>query len=313
MTSWPRRSSGAVAAIGLALGPWFLALPSSAQAAATAAARPAPAAGWAGFAGNAQHTAVATSMPQPFHRIRWTAKVDLAPVITHHELLIHYGAPMITAANTVLVPTRVSARAGFRVVAYSGTSGTRRWSLSTDYRPPAFLAKSGAFAPPLPAVLTPGRDPGGGRCGGTVLMRGNADAAVGPVHRSVFYGAAQWKAHPSVYNKAVHVTTPLTAAPDGSVYFGFTVTGRTPAHLSSGIARIDAQGHATGSAPGSRRRPGPSPVWPSTAPRRSPRRLRSLHHAHRPPAQHPRRAQRHHPPAAVPRPAEGPAHRPAGP
>ena len=76
-------------------------------------------------------------------------------------------------------------------------------------------------------------------------MRGNADAAVGPVHRIVFYGAAQWKAHPSVYNKAVHVTTPLTAAPDGSVYFGFTVTGRTPAHLSSGIARIDAQGHAT--------------------------------------------------------------------
>jgi hypothetical protein len=29
------------------------------------------------------------------------------------------------------------------------------------------------------------------------------------------------------------------------VYFGFTVTGPTPAHLSSGIARIDAQGHAT--------------------------------------------------------------------
>ena len=37
------------------------------------------------------------------------------------ELLIHYGSPMITAANTVLVPTRVSAKAGFRVVAYSGT------------------------------------------------------------------------------------------------------------------------------------------------------------------------------------------------
>jgi hypothetical protein len=29
------------------------------------------------------------------------------------------------------------------------------------------------------------------------------------------------------------------------VYFGFTVTGATPAHLSSGIARIDAHGHAT--------------------------------------------------------------------
>jgi hypothetical protein len=45
---------------------------------------------------------------QPFHRIRWRAKVDLNPVLTHHELFIHYGSPMISAANTVLVPTRVS-------------------------------------------------------------------------------------------------------------------------------------------------------------------------------------------------------------
>src|SRR5262249_47737771 len=51
--------------------------------------------------------------------------------------------------------------------------------------------------------------------------------------------------HRSVYNNAVHITTPLTAGPDGSVYFGFSVTGATPAHLSSGIARIDSHGHAT--------------------------------------------------------------------
>ena len=222
------------------LGTWLLTLPSTAQAAG-----PGPAVEWAGFAGNAQHTAVATSMPQPFHRIRWRAKVDLHLVLSGHELLIHYGAPMITAANTVLVPTRVSARAGFRVVAYSGTTGTRRWSLSTDYRPPAFLARSGAFAPPLPAVLTPGGTLAVAGAGGTILLRDNADAAAGAVHRSVFFGAAQWRAHPSVYNKAVHVTTPLTAGPDGAVYFGFTVTGRTPAHLSSGIARIGADGHAS--------------------------------------------------------------------
>jgi hypothetical protein len=240
MTSWLRRSSGAVAA-GVALSSCLFAVPSGAQAAAAPAAPVA----WAGFAGNAQHTAVATSMPQPFHRIRWKAKVDLHPVLSGRELLIHYGAPMITAANTVLVPTRVSARAGFRVVAYSGTSGTRRWSLNTDYRPPAFLARNGAFAPPLPTVVTPAGTLAVAGAGGTILMRENADAAAGAVHRSVFYGAAQWKAHPSVYNKAVHVTTPLTAGPDGAVYFGFTVTGRTPAHLSSGIARIGADGHAS--------------------------------------------------------------------
>jgi hypothetical protein len=67
----------------------------------------------------------------------------------------------------------------------------------------------------------------------------------GAVRRLVFYGAAQWRAHRSAYDKAVQITTPLTAGRDGSVYFGFTVTGATPAHLSSGIARIDAHGHAT--------------------------------------------------------------------
>jgi hypothetical protein len=152
---------------------------------------------------------------------------------------------MITAANTVLVPTRVSARAGFRVVAYSGTSGIRRWSLNTDYRAPASANGFGAFAPPLPAVLTPGKTLAVAGAGGTVLMRRHVDAAVGAVRRRVFYGAGQWKAHRSAYDKAVQITTPLTAGPDGSVYFGFTVTGATPAHLSSGIARIDAHGHAT--------------------------------------------------------------------
>ena len=81
--------------------------------------------------------------------------------------------------------------------------------------------------------------------GGTVLVRQHANMTHGAVRRLVFYGAAQWKAHRSAYDKAVQITTPLTAGPDGSVYFGFTVNGATPAHLSSGIARIDADGHAT--------------------------------------------------------------------
>ena len=74
-------------------------------------------------------------------------------------------------------------------------------------------------------------------------MRRHANATAGAVRRVVFYGAAQWRAHRSVYDQAVQITTPLTAGRDGSVYFGFTVTGATPAHLSSGIARIDADGH----------------------------------------------------------------------
>ena len=240
--------TSAVAAVGMVLGSFLVTPASSAQVTGAGNSRtggPRATVEWAGFAGNAQHTAVARERTQPFRRIRWRAKVDLAPHLVDGELLIHYGSPMITAANTVLVPTRVSARAGFRVVAYSGTSGIRRWSLNTDYRPPAFANGVSAFAPPLPAVLTPSKTLAVAGAGGTVLMRRHADMAVGAVQRRVFYGAAQWKAHRSVYDKAVQITTPLTAGPDGSVYFGFTVTGATPAHLSSGIARIDAHGHAT--------------------------------------------------------------------
>ena len=237
-----------LATAGIVLGSLPITLASSAQATALgspSAGGSATAVEWAGFAENAQHTAMVRTMPQPLRRIRWRVKVDRHPVLVVDALLIHYGSPMITAANTVLVPTRISARAGFRVVAYSGTNGRRRWSLDTDYRTPAFIAQTLAWKPPLPAVLTPGGALAVAGAGGTVLMRADADNRAGAVQRLVFYGAAQWRAHRAAYDKAVQITTPLTAAPDGSVYFGFTVTGATPDHLTSGIARIAADGHAT--------------------------------------------------------------------
>jgi hypothetical protein len=237
-----RGGAGVVAAAGMVLG--LSLLPPAAGAHPRDGGHKA-AAEWAGFAGNAQHTAVARTRAQPFRRIRWRAKVDLAPVLQFGALAIHYGSPMITAANTVLVPTRVSLKAGFRVVAYTGASGARRWSLNTDYQPPAFTGGFGAWTPPLPAVLVHRTALAVAGAGGTVILRRHSNATTGAVRRLVFYGASQWQAHRSVYDKAVQITTPLTAGRDGSVYFGFTVTGATPAHLSSGIARIDAHGHAT--------------------------------------------------------------------
>jgi hypothetical protein len=242
------RITGSMAAAGMVLGLGLLAPATGAQT-ARAAAHPnrgrRERAEWAGFAGNARHTAVARQQPQPFTRIRWKVKVDLAPPLLSGELPIHYGSPMITKANTVVVPTRVSTKAGFRVVAYAGGTGAERWSIDTDYRPPAFTGGFGTWTPPLPAVLTPRATVAVAGAGGTILVRRNADLPTGRVRRLVFYGAAKWRAHPSVYDRAVQITTPLTAGPDGSVYFGFTVTGATPAHLASGIARIDAHGHAT--------------------------------------------------------------------
>jgi len=246
MIGWPRRSliarggAGLIGAAGMVLVLGLLPAASGAHSHARTRGRRRPAE-WVGFAGNAQHTAVARKRPQPLRRIRWTAKVDLAP----NGAPIHYGSPMITAANTVLVPTRISGKAGFRVVAYSGRSGARRWSLDTNYRTPPFANGLFAWIPPLPATLTGRTTLAVAGAGGTVIIRRHANAATGAMRRVVFYGAAQWQAHKAVYAKAVHITTPLTSAPDGSLYFGFTVSGPTPAHLVSGIARIDADGHAT--------------------------------------------------------------------
>ncbi len=200
---------------------------------------------WAGFAGNAQHTSAAPASPQPLSRVRWHTPVDPAPDLSSGELLIHYGSPMITAANTVLVPTRVSATAGFQVDAYAGATGARRWSVPTDYRAPASSDDGQTWTPPLPATLATGNRLAVAGGGGTVLMRANADDPTSTLRRRAFYGLADWQAHRAQYNDAVQISTPLTAGPDGSVYFGFGVSGPTPANLSSGIARIDAAGHAS--------------------------------------------------------------------
>ena len=242
-----RAGAGVTAAVGAVFVSCLFTAPSSAQIAVAGRtpAGGAPAVEWAGFAGNAQHTAMAREPAQPLTRIRWRAKVDLAPGRVQGQLTTNYASPMITAANTVLVPTRVSAKAGFRVIAYSGASGARRWSLDTDYRPFVYAHAAKNSPPALPAVLTPSGTLAVAGAGGTVLVRKHANLKAGAVRRLVFYGAAQWKKHRSAYDKAVQITTPLTAAPDGAVYFGFTVNGATPAHLTSGIARIDADGHAT--------------------------------------------------------------------
>ena len=116
----------------------------------------------------------------------------------------------------------------------------------TPTRQPAPQVKAGfGFAAPLPAVLTPSATLAVAGAGGTILLRAHANQKTGPVRRIAFYGAAQWKAHKSVYNKAVQISTPLTAGPDGSIYFGFIVNDPTPDHLTNGIARIAPDGHAT--------------------------------------------------------------------
>jgi hypothetical protein len=193
---------------------------------------------WAGYAGNAQHTAPAPAPGKKFTGIRWQTPVDLDPQYTGNELFIHYGSPMITAGNTVLVPVKTQAAGSFQLEAHSGKTGATLWTLPTDY----VLPTSTDWTPSFPAGLTASNRVYIAAAGGTVLYRDTPNAATGSSGRLAFYGLPVFNAHTTQLTNTVMIDTPITADASNNIYFGFVVTGANAAKLQSGIARIAANG-----------------------------------------------------------------------
>jgi hypothetical protein len=81
------------------------------------------------FAGNPQHTAIYPVRAQHMNRVLWSARVD----VTQNSSSSHYGAPLITASNTVIVPT-VTTNFGYNIKAYEGGTGRLKYTLTNDYR-----------------------------------------------------------------------------------------------------------------------------------------------------------------------------------
>lgn len=79
-----------------------------------------PAPVWGGFAQNAQHTAQSGVASQSLLGIRWQQVIDQAPPFSGNDLLAHYGSPLITQANTVIIPEKTTAAGGFQVEARNG-------------------------------------------------------------------------------------------------------------------------------------------------------------------------------------------------
>lgn len=196
---------------------------------------------WFGYGRDAQHTALSAVASQDLVRIAWTTPVDLAPQYTQSgALLTHYGSPVVTTRNTVVIPVKLNATGGYRIEGRNGANGTLVWSAASDYVPPPHNWK-----PPYNLLLTEqGRlyAPG---VGGKLLMRSDADAASGAFAPQVFYGAAQYNANPAAFDGTVFINTPLTADAQGNIFFGFHVTGTNPAGLVSGIARVTPNGIGT--------------------------------------------------------------------
>jgi hypothetical protein len=191
---------------------------------------------WASFAHDAQHTGLSSVAAQDLGVVRWQTPVDLHPP---SALAIHYGSPVITQADTLLVPVKTTTNGGFRVEARSPRDGTLRWTLPTDYILPA----GGGWTPSYNITLTRTNRlyfPG---AGGTVYYTDTPDAANTPTPVQVaFYGISHYD---HSLDSKILINTPLTADQAGNVYFGFVVTGTTSLNLKHGIARLQPDGTGT--------------------------------------------------------------------
>ena len=188
---------------------------------------------WPTHSHDAQHTGVSFVASQPLSKIHWRQRVDFA--VPAGEIFIHYGSPLVTAANTVIVPVKAGADS-FRVVAHKGSTGEILWRLGTGYQAPF-----AAFLPGMGPTLL------GQRLyipdsGGRVLVKQNPDLATGSISERYFYGQGNFQANPGVYKQNVQINTPLTIDSHGNLFFGFLAIGPTPIGLQSGIARIGANG-----------------------------------------------------------------------
>ena len=197
---------------------------------------------WWGFGRDAQHSALGAVASQDLNQILWRKRIDLAPRYSGDELFIHYGSPLITDQNTVLLPIKVGANGSFRIEARSGGNGALIWSADSDYRLPEPVA---GWTPSYNLSLSPAGRLYAPGSGGKLLLRDAPDASAGTIQTTVFYGDDAYAAAPATYDATVFINTPITIDATGNAFFGFTVNGRNPAGLVGGIARVGSDGQGT--------------------------------------------------------------------
>jgi hypothetical protein len=195
------------------------------------------------FAGNAQHTSIYSAPAQSLNQLHWSTSINLQ----NTGDFAHYGGPLITPANTVLVPVKKNTT-GFQVTAFEGATGRLKHTYGTDYILPSYSTWVPVYQPVIATPLSGARLYYAG-AGGTVYYVENPDSDTPgtPVHQCFYTNLAGYTSNAEVFNVSVFINTPLTAATNGVVFFGFRVQGTAPAPLNttqSGFARLDPDGNA---------------------------------------------------------------------
>ncbi len=199
---------------------------------------------WSTYAGNPQHTADSTVASQPLLSVRWSTPVDLNPQLVDDELLIHYGSPVFTTDDTVLVPVKTGATDGFEVQALDTTNGSVKYTLNTDYSLPPHN-----WTPTYQPTLTPSQRLYYAGAGGTVYFRDTPDLASGASGQVAFFGNSTYLSDRTDFNTNIHINTGIVSDALGNIYFGYYNNGgaNLPGGVGTvgGIARVAPNGQTT--------------------------------------------------------------------
>jgi hypothetical protein len=190
--------------------------------------------GWPGYGNGSQHQALSSVGSQFPQKIVWSTSVDLLSATDFGFLNTHYGSPVMTSQNTVIVPVKTGESGGFRMEGHRGSDGTLLWQLDSDYTyPPSY-----DWMLPFQIVIANPNTVAMAGAGGTVIVRTTPNSASGTVTRYAFYGIDNYNNNTDAYNSSVQIITPLTTDGNGVLYFGYLATG-APGGLVSGLARLD--------------------------------------------------------------------------